>query len=199
MLYEAMLGFVEQIVGSKEAARSIFPLVATLFIYIGASNLIGLIPGVTNFTYNETPIFRTPTADFNTTFGLAFAMVTLIQYIDIKRSGMFAYLGKYFQFKQVWDGFKEGLGAGFVAIIHFCIGLLDIISEFAKIASLALRLFGNMYAGEVLAVILLGAIAYIVPSVWLAMNLLTGVVQAMVFGALIAAYYSLVARSEEGK
>jgi len=77
------------------------------------------------------------------------------------------------------------------------IGLLDIVSEFAKVISLSLRLFGNMYAGDVLAAILLGTLAIAVPAPWLAMNLLVGVLQALVFGALTAAYYSLaVARAE---
>ena len=84
-----------------------------------------------------------------------------------------------------------------MAIIDFLIGLLDIISEFAKVISLSLRLFGNMYAGEILASILLGAFALMVPAPWLAMNLLVAVIQAIVFGSLCAAYYTLAVQNDE--
>ncbi|MBT6334908.1 MAG: F0F1 ATP synthase subunit A, partial [Candidatus Magasanikbacteria bacterium] len=67
----------------------------------------------------------------------------------------------------------------------------------AKVLSLSLRLFGNMYAGEVLAAVLLGAFAFAVPTVWLAMNVLVGVLQAMVFGALSAAYYTQAVKQME--
>jgi F-type H+-transporting ATPase subunit a len=140
---------------------------------------------------------RTPTSDFNTTFGLAIAMVLLIQFLTIRKHGMIKYLGKYFQFKKVWQGFRKGISAGAVATIEFFVGLLDIVSEFAKIISLSLRLFGNMYAGTVLATILLGALAFILPSLWLGMSLLFAVVQAMVFGSLVAAYYSIAVQDEK--
>ena len=83
---------------------------------------------------------------------------------------------------------KKVLEQDFFLLLIF---LLDIVSEVAKVVSLSLRLFGNMYAGDVLAAILLGAFAAIVPVPWLAMNLLVGVLQAMVFGSLTAAYYTL--------
>ena len=67
----------------------------------------------------------------------------------------------------------------------------------AKVISLSLRLFGNMFAGDVLAAILLGSFALIIPAPWLAMNLLVGVLQALVFGALTAAYYGLAIKPSE--
>lgn len=88
-----------------------------------------------------------------------------------------------------------------MAIIDFIIGLLDIVSEFAKIISLSLRLFGNMYAGEILATLILGSFAYVIPIAWTSMSLLSGVIQAIVFGSLTTAYYMLAVKikeSEEG-
>ncbi|MBU0660734.1 F0F1 ATP synthase subunit A [Patescibacteria group bacterium] len=198
ILFTAILNFLETLTGSKVLAKNIFPLVGTLFIYIGISNIIGLIPGISAITYNDVALFRTPTNDFNTTFSIALAMIVLTHVASMKEFGLFGHLGKFFKFKEVIIGFKEGVGAGFLAIIDFLIGLLDIISELAKVISLSLRLFGNMYAGEVLAAILLGAFAMIVPAPWFAMNLLTGLLQALVFGSLTAAYYALaVDRGEE--
>ena len=199
-LYEGMYGLVEQVSGgSSKTAWRIFPIVGALFVYIGISNLIGLIPGITEIQYEGTPLFRPPTTDFNVTVGLALSMVILIQIESVRRAGIFGHLGQYFQFRQVWQGFRRGLGEGFTAIIGFMIGLLDIISEFAKVISLSLRLFGNMYAGVVLATVILGAIAVLLPSVWLGLSLLFALVQAIVFGSLVAAYYAIALQSEGGE
>jgi F-type H+-transporting ATPase subunit a len=156
-----------------------------------------MIPGVASVTYGGVSFFRSPTSDFNTTLGLALAMVVLIQGYAFKQLGFFGYVGRFIQIGGIIKGFKEGVGAGFMAIINFLIGLLDIVSEAAKVVSLSLRLFGNIYAGEVLAVIILGALAYVLPATWMALNILFALVQAVVFGALVAAYYSIAVAVEE--
>ena len=180
-------------------AKDLLPLIGTLFLFIGLSNIIGLIPGLTAIVYNGVPVFRTPTNDFNMTFSIATAMIILTQFASMKRFGFFGHLSKYFKFGHVIRSFKKGFGAGAISIIDFLIGLLDIISEFAKVISLSLRLFGNMYAGEVLAAVLLGVFAIVVPAPWTAMNLLVGFLQAMVFGALTASYYVLAVEPDEAE
>ena len=197
MLYEGMRGFIQQLTGSKKHTEAIFPLIGAIFIFIGFSNLIGLIPLLTSITYQGAALLRTPTNDFNTTFSLALSMIILIQITSMKNWGVWGYLAKYIKIKEIFLGFKKGIGSGFMAIIEFFIGLLDIISEIAKVISLSLRLFGNMYAGEVMAAIILGAFAYGLPSIWLAMNLLVAVVQTVVFGSLTAAYYMMAVKPEE--
>ena len=86
---------------------------------------------------------------------------------------------------------------GFIAFIEFLIGLLDIFAELAKVVSLSFRLFGNMFAGEVLAVLILGSLAYLLPALWLSMSILFAAVQAIVFGALAAVYYTLSLKPED--
>jgi F-type H+-transporting ATPase subunit a len=199
ILYEKMKELVGQITASKRHTDMLFPLIGSIFIYLGISNVIGLIPGLTNIEYGGQPIFRTPTADINTTLGMAFAMIVLIQFISLKDWGVRGYLGKYFQFKQVYQGFRKGLGKGIEAVIEFFVGLLDIISELAKIISLSLRLFGNIYAGEVLAVLVLGAVVYLLPALWLTVNAFFSVIQAMVFGSLVTAYYMIALKPRDEK
>lgn len=191
MAVEGMLYLVEQITADRKKAEKLLPLIGTIFVFFMISNLITLIPGVGSITYNGVPVFRGPTNDFNMTFSVALAIVILSQIMSIKHFGVFGHLGKYFKFKELFQGFKKGIGTGMVALIDFLIGLLDIISELAKVFSLSLRLFGNMFAGEILLALLLGAFAFVVPTVWLGMNLLVGVIQAIVFGALSAAYYTM--------
>ncbi len=198
IIYESMRGLINQISGDEKIANKIFYLIASIFVFIGFSNLLGLvIPFLGSFTYKGMAIFRTPTTDFNTTFSLALAMVLLIQIASIKKWGFLKHISNYFKFHEIYYGFKKGIGAGFMGIVNFIIGLLDIISEFARVISLSFRLFGNMFAGETLAVVLLGFLAYILPVSWMAMNIFTGFIQAMVFGSLTAAYYSLAVKGSE--
>lgn len=197
MVVSSFVGLLESITGNRKSAEKLLPLIGALFVFLGIGNIIALIPGVTSVTYNGVQLFRTPTNDFNMTFSIALAMVIFTQIASLKAFGFFGHLGKFFKFKEVVQGFKEGIGAGVLAIVDFLIGLLDIVSEVAKVISLSLRLFGNMYAGDVLAAILLGALAVAIPAPWLAMNLLVGILQALVFGALTAAYYQLAVETGE--
>lgn len=199
ILVESMLDLIGQITGSVKYAKVLFPLIASLFIYIGISNLISIIPGLMSITFNNYPIFRSPTSDFNTTFGLALGSVFLTNIISIKDWGFFGHIGKFLKFKDVFIGFKGGIKSGMMSIIDFAIGLLDIVGEIAKVVSLSLRLFGNMYAGEILAGLILGAFAYVIPLLWTAMSLLSGIIQAIVFGSLTTAYYMLAVKMKEGE
>jgi len=196
LLYEQVVGLVDQITQSRKHSERIFPIIGAMLVYLTIANLIGVIPGLTEITYEGSPIFRSPTADFNTTFGLAFAAVLVLQFVSIKDYGVLGHLGKFIKLKEVYQGFKKGISSGLVSLIDFFVGLLDIIGEIAKIVSLALRLFGNMYAGNVLMVIIFGAISVVLPAVWLGMNIFVGVLQAMVFSALVAAYYMLAVKPE---
>ncbi|MFZ2523218.1 MAG: FoF1 ATP synthase subunit a [Minisyncoccia bacterium] len=193
---ESMLDLLTQITGNVNMATKILPVVGSMFVYIAVSNLIGLIPGLTSVLYNGATVFRGPTTDFNTTFGLAFGSILFLQFISIRDFGVLGYLGKFFKFKEIYLGFRQSLGEGFMAIVDFFIGLLDIVGELAKVVSLSLRLFGNMYAGDVLATLILGAFAYVLPITWSAMSLLSGVVQSIVFGSLITSYYMLSVKEE---
>jgi F-type H+-transporting ATPase subunit a len=200
MVYEFVHSFVSQIVGGEKEAKKVVPYVGALFIYLLIANILPMIPPFSGFyiTINgeHVPLFRGATTDFNTTFGLALAVVVTMQYVGIKEQGLFKYASHFIQISQVIKGFRKGFGEGMVAVVGFMVGLIEIVSEFAKTLSLSLRLFGNMFAHEVLTVILLGAFAFGVPALWMAMGLLVGVVQSVVFIALVTVYYSLVLKKD---
>ncbi|HNW55628.1 MAG TPA: FoF1 ATP synthase subunit a [bacterium] len=191
MFYGLILGLITQLTGSTAKAKKILPLFGSLFIFILLSNYIGYIPGLGSLTWNGIAIFRTPTNDFNMTIVLALFVILYIQLASIKQIGFFPHIGKYVQIKGVWQGFRKGLMAGFISLIDFAVGLMDIISEFARVISLSLRLFGNIFAGEVLTAIIISAFAWLLPSTWMAMGLLSGLVQAVVFTSLSSVYYAL--------
>ncbi len=202
VLFEMITSFITSIVGSKEKAKKVVPYVGSLMLYLLVANLLPMMPGVSGLVVEingtHVPLLRGATTDFSTTFGLALAVVLTMQYVGMKEQGVFGYLSHFIQITQVVKGFKKGIGEGLVAVIGFFVGLIEIISELAKTLSLSLRLFGNLFAHEVLTVILLGAFAYGVPALWMGMGVLVGVVQSIVFTALVTVYYSLVLKKEGG-
>jgi F-type H+-transporting ATPase subunit a len=177
---EALLNLMDSTLGSMEAAEKYFPLIATIFLFIWLSNLLGIFPGVGSLTFRsaggELPLLRSPAADLN--FTLAFAVISVIvtNIIGMASVGIFKHLGKYLNFK---------------GPIDFFIGILEMISEFAKIISLSFRLFGNVFAGEVLMIIISYLAAYIIPLPFLFLELFVGLIQAFIFATITLVSISL--------
>ena len=196
-VYVGAFDLIQNIINDEEKTKKAFPVIGAMMFYLIIANIIGLIPGLEQISFDGREVFRTPTSDFNTTFGLALAAVVIINIISFKEKGILGYLDQFFKFKGIWQGFKKSIGDGFLAIVDFFIGLLDIVGEATKVISLSLRLFGNMYAGQVLAIIIMGFVAFVVPAIWLAMNLFVGILQAVVFASLVASYYMLATAAAE--
>lgn len=196
MIYEAIENLILQLTASKRETKMLLPFVGSVFIFVGISNLLGSLPAITNVTFDGKSILRIPTADFNTTFAIALSAIIIIQIMSIKDFGIFGYIGRFLRFKEVYLGFKKGIKSGVISLVDFFVGFLDIISEGAKIISLSLRLFGNIYAGMVLLVVISRIMAYGLPSFLMGIGLMFAIVQAIVFGSLITVYYSLSVRNK---
>jgi F-type H+-transporting ATPase subunit a len=121
------------------------------------------------------PILRASTADLNTTVGLALIAVIAIQYFGFSVVG-FQYITKFINFKDP---------------IMFVLGILETISEISRIISFAFRLFGNIFAGEVLLAVLAFLMPFIVPLPFLMMELFVGFIQALVFSMLTAVFLNV--------
>lgn len=177
---EGFLGLMESTLGSAKKAEKYFPLVFTIFIFILVSNLFGILPGVGSLTFgsgqHNVPLFRSPAADLN--FTLAFAVISVIvtNIIGMASIGMFAHLGKFFNFK---------------GPIEFFIGILELVSELAKIISLSFRLFGNIFAGEVLLIIIFSLAPYLVPLPFMFLEIFVGMIQAFIFAMITLVSISL--------
>lgn len=196
-LYTGVMDLVIQITNNEKHAKKIFPIIGTILIYFALANVISIIPGLTDITYNGVALLRTPTSDFNTAFGVSLATVLVLNMVSIREWGIFGYLGNFFNFKGIYLGFKKSLMDGFIGMVEFFVGVLNIIGELAKVISLTFRLFGNIYAGQVLAIIIMGAFAYVLPTVWSVMSNFTGLLQGFVFAALVAVYYTLALKPED--
>jgi F-type H+-transporting ATPase subunit a len=191
MIIGALIGFIVTIVGDKKVGYKLAPFIGTLIIYIWISNILPLlIPGISSLEMDGKSLIRTHTNDFSTTFGLAFGIIVIAHALTIKEKGLAVYLNQFIPFLTIIENFKSGIVKGIMSILDIFIGLLNFIGEIGKIASTSLRLFGNMFAGELLMTIFFSLFAFIVPAGWTAMNLFTGTVQALVFGALSASFIS---------
>ncbi len=177
---EWFLDLMHSTLGSLEKAERYFPLVATIFIFIMVSNLLGIFPGVGSLLIKNgehvVPIFRSPAADLN--FTLAFAVISVIvtNVLGAMAVGVMPHIGKFLNFKNP---------------IAFFIGILEIVSEIAKIISLSFRLFGNVFAGEVLLTIIFFLAPYFIPLPFLFLELFVGLIQAFLFAMLTLVSISL--------
>lgn len=179
MIIEKAYLFFKNIAGEKVDA--IFPFLMTFFLFIIFGNWIGLLPGIGSIGFWEdmghdevfVPLFRGPNADLNTTFALALISVGFTQYLSIKALGFKTYFSKFINITNP---------------IKFFVGILELISEFAKILSFSFRLFGNIFAGEVLIVVMTFivplALKFFVPVPFFALEVFVGFIQALVFTML---------------
>jgi F-type H+-transporting ATPase subunit a len=150
------------------------------------------------------PMFRAPTTDLNVTIALALVAVFMTQYFGVQALGI-GYFGKFFAVGGIVRAFtKKGLGcAGRVGafgmgLIDIFIGVVEIISEVAKVMSFSFRLFGNIFAGEVLLGVMAFLIPYIISLPFYGLELFVGFVQSLVFMMLAVAFF-LVATSSHGE
>lgn len=204
ILFEKIENLLKSLSGGKDhrAAELLFPISA-LFLIVGFINIVGSFPIINQITWLEgehvVPLFRKATSDINTTIGLALAIVLSVQFFGIKNWGFFGYFSRFLPLGHLVKSVRGGVGSFFMALIELFVGLLELVSEFVKIISLSLRLFGNMFAGEILLAILTGAFAYVVPALWLGFDLMVAVIQTLVIGCLASVYYLLVVKEEGQK
>ena len=178
---ESFYEFVQSI--TPQQANRFFPLVATIFLFVMFGSWAGLLPGSETIGFNKVidgvtsyvPFFRGGTADLNITLGLAIFAVFSIQVYGYQSKGL-KYFKKFFDFSNP---------------INFFVGFLELISEFAKVMSFAFRLFGNIFAGEVL----LAVIAFLIPVFaslpFIGLEIFVGFIQALVFATLTLVFINI--------
>lgn len=181
---EKMLDLLEGMFGDRNTAEKYFPIIATIFLFILTSNWLGILPGIGSIGFYEEahgerlfiPMFRSAASDLNFTLGLAILTVVMVNIIGIKTLGVGKHISKYFSFK---------------GPIDFFVGILEFILEFAKIISFSFRLFGNIFAGEVLLIIAAFLAPFAAPVPFLMLELFVGFIQALVFSMLTAVFIGM--------
>ncbi|PIR78282.1 MAG: ATP synthase F0 subunit A [Candidatus Magasanikbacteria bacterium CG10_big_fil_rev_8_21_14_0_10_36_16] len=196
---EIMLGYFDQVTGDRKKTIRFLPIVGSIFFFILLSNWLGLLPGTGSIHVGENMLLRPANTDLNLTLAIALVSVISSHVYAFITIGVFTHLGKFIQIKNVIKSFKKGPMAVFTAIIEFFVGLLEIISEIAKIISLSLRLFGNIFAGEVLISVISALVVAIVPTPFMLLEVLVGVIQAGVFAMLTLVYLHIATSAPHGE
>ena len=184
MIIEFLLNMANGVIGDMKQTKKFFPLIATIFLFILTSNWLGLLPGVGTIGFNEihhgkelfVPLFRSGNADLNATLSLALIAVISVQIFGIGAIGIFKYGSKFINFKNP---------------IMFFVGILELISEISRIISFSFRLFGNVFAGEVLLTIIAVLLPYIAPLPFYGLELFVGLIQALVFTMLTLVFIKM--------
>lgn len=208
LILEESLKLTDSITGSRKKTEKFLPIALTLFLFILVNNWLGLLPGIGTIGFVESdgahsvfvPILRGATADLNMTLGLSLFVVVLSHIFGVISLGVWHHLNKFVNFKTFLEIGKKVRKEPMVLMVNpikAFVGIIEIVGEIAKVASLSLRLFGNIFAGEVLLASMMAISAYILPIPFMFLELIVGIVQAMVFAILTLAFMSIATTAEE--
>lgn len=168
LLMEAVLDLMDSVFGSREKSEKYLPVVLTVFLFILFSNWFGLLPIVGPVVYHHAPLLRSPSADLNFTIALAIIAVFSVNFLSVLALGIVGFFKRFFSKNPILSA----------------VGILEIISEFVKIISFSFRLFGNVFAGEVLLLIVGFLVPLIIPLPFLFLEVFVGFMQAFIFAML---------------
>ena len=208
IIVEGALSLADQVTNDRKLTKKVFPLSISLFFFVLINNWLGILPGsgsvgqvVEHHGENLlVPFLRGGTADINTTIALAIIAVIGANIFGIITIDGWKMFNKYVNLKalgQIFTKVRHEPTILIVAPITFFVGILEIIGEFAKIASLSFRLFGNVFAGEVLLASMAALVAYAVPVPFLFLEILVGVIQALIFSMLTLVYFTIASQDHD--
>lgn len=190
LIFEPLLNLMDSILGDRKKTEKYVPLIVTIFLFVMVSNWLGLTPLVGPIGLNHevdghhafTPIFRAPASDLNFTLFLGLLAVVMVHVFGFIALGFKRHAGKFFNFKN--------------PVLTFA-GLLELVSEFVKIVSFSFRLFGNIFAGEVLLLVIGFLVPYLVPLPFLFLEVFVGFIQALIFSMLTLVFIAIATSEEE--
>lgn len=187
-VFEGLLSQIDAVIPDKKLARKITPLAVTIFFVVLINYWLSVLPGLESITVNGVPLLRSLTADLNFTLALAIITIVTVQIYAIKYLGTLGNIGRYLR-----NPFKDFVGA--------FEGVLELIGEISRGAALALRLFGNAFAGEVLLIVIAALTSYaasVTLPFFMAFELFIGFIQAYVFFILTLIFTALAVSHEHG-
>lgn len=191
-LFDMAFTYMSDVLESKILARRFFPLVMTIFLFILLMNWIGLLPGVDSIGLTKmvddhgeqiakfVPLLHPAATDLNITIAFALIAFFAIELSGILMLGLWKYGGKFFNFSSP---------------LNFIIGIIEFFSELARLVSFAFRLFGNIFAGKTLILVVLFFVPFVLPVPLLAFEVFVGFIQAFIF-AILTLYFIKLAVTE---
>jgi len=188
-LFEFVLGYMEQTLGTRELAVRFFPLIATIFLFIFTANMLDYFPLLGSLGFREgtefMPLFRPVNTDLNVTLALAIIAFLVIEISGILALGILKYGSKFVNFK-----------TGAMGLV---VGLLEIIGNLARLVSFSFRLFGNIFAGEVLIAVISSFLPYLLPVPLMMFETFVGLLQAAIFALLTLVFIKLSIMEPHGE
>jgi F-type H+-transporting ATPase subunit a len=208
IIVDGALNMADSVTGDRKKSLKIFPIVFAIFIFVLLNNWLGLVPGIGSIGFIEeghgqsvfVPFFRGGTADLNTTLALGLFSVVGSNIFGVLIVGAWKYMNKFLNFKAIMEipkKFIKDPSIAFVNPIKVFVGIVEIIGEAAKVASLSFRLFGNVFAGEVLLSSIAMIFAFILPIPFMFLEVIVGIIQAVIFAMLTLVYFTIASTEEE--
>lgn len=186
--FEYVFNYVETTLGSRKLAMRYFPLIATIFLFIMTANMFDFLPifGTVGFEHEHelVPLFHAVNADLNTTLALAIISFLVIELSGILTLGVLKYGSKFVNF----SGGPMG----------FAVGLLELIGNLARLISFSFRLFGAIFAGHVLLMVIGTFVPYVLPVPLMAFEMFIGFLQAAIFAILTLAFIKIAIDEPHG-
>ena len=205
IVIEALLRFVEGVVGQARA-RLLFPVIATIFLFVLINAWIGLLPiypalGAKADGIIEVHLLRPAGTDINMPLALALVSFVFVEFLGIKMLGI-GYLGKFVRVPSLVRGmkalFRFRLLEAFQGLLDFFfVGPLEAFSEFVRLVSFTFRLFGNMTAGEILVLISAFLVPFIATVGVYGLELLVGFIQGLIFAGLTLVFAAIAMTAHE--
>jgi len=189
MVFSFFYDFVADTLESRELARKFFPLLMTTFFFIWIANAVEFTPGIGSIGFFHeggefTPLFRSVNTDLNMTLALTFIAVGVIEVTGVLVLGFRTYMSKFFTLKSP---------------VATMVGIIELVGELARIVSFSFRLFGNIFAGEVLIAVVAFFVPYVLPVPLMAFEMFVGLVQAAIFTLLMLFFIKMaITHHDEG-
>lgn len=200
VVVEGALNMMDLVTNNRDKSKKAFPVVFTIFVFVLVNNWLGLVPGIGSVSFNGHHIFRGGTADLNTTLALGIFAVVGANIFGVMSVGLWEYFNKFINIKALIEIPKKVFKEPTIILVNpitFFVGLIEIISEVAKIASLSFRLFGNVFAGEVLLASISAMVAWGLPLPFMFLEVIVGVIQALIFAVLTLVYFTIASTSHD--
>ncbi len=210
MILEGVYNLADSVTGSRQKTMKFLPLVLPLFFFILINNWLGLLPGVGSIgmiasEHGEkvfVPFLRGATADLNTTLALAIMAVIFTHILGVMATSGWKHFNRFVGLELFIEiprkFFKEKEYTVLLTNpIKFFVGIIEIIGELAKVASLSFRLFGNIFAGEVLLAAMAAIFAYVLPIPFMFLEIIVGIIQALIFAMLTLVFLTIMTSSHD--
>jgi F-type H+-transporting ATPase subunit a len=206
IILEEALKLADGVTGSRKKSEKFLPVTLAIFLFVLVNNWLGLLPGYGSIGFFQhdgnsaafVPLLRGGAADLNFTLALGIFSVVISNVLGIIMVGTWEHFNKFVNMKAFLSIPKEFKGDRSVLLVNpikAFVGLVEIIGEIAKVASLSFRLFGNVFAGEVLLASMAALFAYFLPLPFMFLEIIVGMIQALIFAVLTLVYMTIATQN----